>query len=119
MELVKISTLIEAKIKLLEAGRKELKTRAETKATTIAEYDKAIALTIIQLKNGMEVKWENEVIKNPLASITEKIARGVCYKEKLAMEQAEAFYKNAIVGLSCIQAEMNGLQSINRHLDEK
>lgn len=119
MELIKVAKLIEDKIKLLEAGRKELKDRAQRKAETIAEYDKQIALTIIKLKNGIEVELEGEKVQNPLASITEKIARGVCFKEKLEMEKSEAFYKNAIVGLSCIQAEMNGLQSINRHLDEK
>ena len=118
METVKLSQLIEEKIKLLEAGRKELKTRAERKAETIATYDKRMAITMIELKNGVEVMWEGQKIQSPPATIIEKVAKGLCWKSKLEMEKAEAFYKNAVVGLSCIQAEMNGLQSINKYLGE-
>jgi len=49
----------------------------------------------------------------------EKIAKGICYQEKLNMELAEAQYKNAIVGMSAIQAELNGFQSIYRHLEQR
>lgn len=118
METVKLSQLIEDKIKLLEAGRKELKTRAERKAETIAEYDRRMAITMIELKNGVEVMWEGQKIQNPPATIIEKIAKGLCWQSKLEMEKAEAFYKNAIVGLHTITAELNGLQSVNRYLSE-
>ena len=74
---------------------------------------------LIQLKNGKEFEFEGEKIKSPPASIMEKIAKGICFQEKLNMELAEAQYKNAIVGMSAIQAELNGYQSIYKHLEQR
>lgn len=119
MEIVKVAGLIEQKIKLLEMGRKELKDRAQRKAETIAEYEKIMAIRILELKNKENIMWQGEMIKNPPNTLIEKIARGMCWQEKLETEKAEAEYRNAIAGLSCIQAELNGYQSINRFLEER
>lgn len=119
MELIKVAELIEQRIRLLERGRQTLQERAERKAETIATYEKRIAVVMIELKNGVEMMWEEQTIKNPPATLIEKIARGICWQEKLEMEKCEAEYRNAIAGLSCIQAELNGFQSINRFLEER
>ena len=119
MELYAVATKIEEKIKTLEMGREILKDHAKNKALAIANYDKVIAITIIKLKNGVEFDLDGNKVKNPLATITEKIAKGICYQERLDAELAEAEYKNGIVGMSAIQAELNGYQSIFRHLEEK
>ena len=116
MELMQTSKKIEEKIKTLELGRDILKEYAKNKAETISNYEKQMAIVLIRLKNGSEFDLEGEKIKNPPASIMEKIAKGVCFKEKLDMELAEAQYKNAIVGMGAIEAELNGYQSINRFL---
>jgi len=119
MEIVKIANKIVEKIGTLEMGRDLLKDKATDKAETIATYEKALAVTIIRLKNGAEFEIDGHKVKNPLATIMEKIAKGICYQEKLDMELAEASYKNAIVGMAAIQAELNGYQSIFKHLEEK
>jgi len=119
MELIKIAELIESKIKTLERGRHELEPRAKAKAEAIANYEKALAKKLIQLKNGITFQLDGETIENPPATLSEKIARGLCYDEKIKSELAEAQYKNAVIGLQTIQAELNGLQSINRYLSEK
>ena len=118
MELVKIAEEIQKKIRLLAAGRKILKVRAYAKAEAIANYEKAIAKTLIQLKNKVPFEIDGNEIVNPPATYTMNIAKGVCFQEKIAYELEEAKYKNAIEGMRAIQAELNGYQSIFRYLDE-
>ena len=119
MEIVQVARKIEEKINTLELGRDLLKTKATEKAESIAEYEKMIAVTIIKLKNGAEFELDGHKVKNPQVTIMEKIAKGICYQEKLDMELAEANYKNAIVGMTALQAELNGYQSIFKHLEER
>jgi len=119
MEILKVAEQIEIKIKTLEKGRTLLQERAENKAKSIAEYEKQLAKILIKLRNGVAFDLDGEKIKDPPASYTERIAKGLCYKEKIAMDLAESEYKNAIEGLRCIEAELNGWQSINRYLQEK
>lgn len=118
MELNKVAEQIENRIKALSIGRKELSTRTKRKAEAISAYERAIAVTIIKLKNGVEFTLEEQKVKNPIASITEKIAKGICWQEKLDMEQAEGQYKGAIIGMQAIQSELMGYQSIFKHLEE-
>ena len=114
--MLNIADEILKKIELLEKMRVQIKERAEKKAETLAEYDKQLALTIIRLENGIELELEGEKIQNPSKSITDKIARGICWKAKLEMEKAEGLYKSIISNIDSVQAELNGYQSINRHL---
>lgn len=118
MELTKVSEAIEQRIRLLEQGRKKLQEIATNKAKTISDYEKAIALTLMKLKNDVSMELEGELIQKPPASIMEKVARGICWKEKLDMEKADADYRCAITGMNAIEAELNGFQSINRYLKE-
>ena len=119
MELQKRAEEIKRKIKTLEKGRSLLQGFAENKAETSAVYEKELAKTIIKLKNGEELELEGKKVIDPPATTPEKIARGVCWKYKLASEQAEAEYKLAIEKMKSIQSELNGFQSIFRYLDEK
>ena len=118
MELSKISNEIEKRIRLLEVGRKALQDRAQRKADTIGEYEKELSKTIMRLRNGDELECDGQWIKDPPVTIIEKIARGICFREKINMELADAEYRNAIEGMKSIQAELNGFQSIYRHQDE-
>jgi len=116
MDVVYISQKIEQKIKLLERGRTELNDLMRTLAQTRAEYDKAVAVAIVMLRNGHEYKVGDESIKDPPVSIIDKLTRGICHEEKLAVELAEGMSKACIEKLKAVQAELNGYQSINRHL---
>ena len=93
LNIVDVSKQIEKKIQLLEHGRKQLEKKARAKAKTSAEYEKKLAIVIIRLRNGVEIGIDKDVIKVPPATLIEKIAKGVCWEEKLAMETAEAEYK--------------------------
>ena len=119
MDIINISNEIEKKIKLLEKMRVEIKERAENKAKTIAEYDKQLAVTIIKLKNNNIGEWEGEELIKLPATIIEKTAKGICWQARLDMEKADALYKSLISNINSVQAELNGYQSINRHLSEK
>jgi len=119
MDIVSVAQEIENTIKILRKGRSLLPGRAKNKAEATAMYDKAIAKTLIQLKNGVKFTLDDQVIENPPASYCEKIARGLCWNERIALDLAESEYKNAIEGLRCIEAELNGWQSYNRYLQDK
>jgi hypothetical protein len=114
---ISIALRIDDKIKLLERMRVEIRERAEKKAIAISEYDKAIAITLIKLKNKVEMTLDDQKVINPPASIMEKIAKGICFKERLEAEKSDALYKSLISNIDSVQAELNGLQSVNRHLD--
>ena len=118
MDTLKISEEIQQKINQIAKGRSLLSSRAKKKSETIGAYYKKRAKVLIQLRNGVEFEIEGEKIVNPPATLCENIARGICFQEKIDQELAEAEYKNAVVGIQALQAELNGLQSINRHLDE-
>jgi len=119
MDLVTIANEIKRKIQLLEKMRIEIRDRATKKAQAGAEYDKVLAVTIIKLKNGAIFDLDGESIdghKLP-ANLLEKIAKGICWQAKLKADEAEAMYKSLISNIDSVQAELNGYQSINRHLD--
>lgn len=118
MEITEISNEIKKRIDMLSKSRKILSERAENKALAVSNYDKALAVTIIDIKNKTSITFEGEEISvNKLpANLLEKIAKGMCWKEKLEMEKAEGLYKAAVSGISSLESELNGYQSIFRYL---
>lgn len=112
MDNIDIQRAIENKISLLEKMRTQLQNRAETKAKTSSDYDKAIAICILKLKNGQLMELDGEKIQDPATTIIEKIAKGICWKEKLEMEKGEQLYKALTSSIECVKSELNGLQSI-------
>lgn len=118
MEVYEIAKKIEGRIDLLAKMRIEIRERAERKAKTAAAYDKALAVTMIRLKNGEEFDIDGNLVSKVPTTYMEKVARGICHKEKLEMDEAEALYKSLISNIDSVQSEMNAYQSINRHLDK-
>jgi hypothetical protein len=118
-EITKVADQIQDKINRLEMGRALLKDKARFKAEAEASYDKQIAITILKLKNGEEIEFEGQAIKNPPVTIIEKTAKGICWKEKLAMTQTDLEYKNTVRNVDIVMSQLNGWQSIFRHLEEK
>ena len=91
---------------------------AKERAETISHYEMTIAHTIISLKNGVEYELNGQKISNPPVTIMDKIARGICWKEKLKADEAETMYKSLIVNIEVIKAQLNGYQTIIKYLDE-
>ena len=111
--------MIHEKIAQLSSGRAVLKKRGEEKAIRTADYDKAMALTLVKLKNGESLSIEAYDIQKPPATIMEKIAKGVCWLQKLEMDKADAMYKAALTNMNALTTEINALQSLLRWMDEK
>lgn len=120
MELLEVSQQIQKKIADLEHARSKLKTYAYNKAKTMVDYERQLAIVIVGLKAGKEYNLSEdgvEMVRCEQATNIKDVARGVCYQESLDASVAEALYKNCIVQIDAIKAELNGWQSINRYLE--
>lgn len=118
MEVIKIADEIQKKIDALDTIRKEVRKRADAKAKAISDYDKQIAIVLIQLKLGKPMDLDGHTIEKTPTTLCEKIAKGICWRERLELEQAAAAYASAVSNLDVLRAQLNGLQSIFRHLEE-
>ena len=120
MDLISISNAIQQKIEQLALGRKIIAQRAEEKAMYVADYEKAISIAIMRLKNGQTFEVDGNIIGGDSlpANLIDKLAKGVCWKERMDADRAEGFYRSAVSGMSSLEAELNGLQSIMRYMKE-
>lgn len=116
-DIITIAEQITKKNQEIDLIRREIRQRGEDKATTESEYDKVIAVTLIKLKNGYAFELDGNTIQNPATTIMEKLAKGICWHEKLNMEKADANYKSIISNLEAAKSQLNALQSLNKHLD--
>lgn len=107
MEVIEVSNLIEKAIAEIGKCRRQIEEKGRKRAKTISEYDKRMQITIVTLR---------EEGKFPVTLI-EKIAKGICSPEIEAREIAESDYKACISNLQALMAQLNGLQSIYRHLE--
>jgi len=119
MDIITVSSEIEKKINELEKAKKFLNERSGKKAEAIALYDKELAITILKIRNETISEFEGIEIKGLPATILEKVAKGVCFNEKLNQDKAEADYKSLIVYIKTTESQLNGWQSIYRYLNEK
>jgi len=104
-EPVKIAEMIEKAIAALgEEGRKS-EGLIEAKAKSMAEYDKQFAVACAKLKaNGVPVGMIDRLAKGETAEIL--------YARIVAEEALRAHYAR----MEQLQAQLNGLQSLNRYL---
>lgn len=104
---MKCKICIEKIIKEIGECRRDIETKGNARAKAISNYDKQLKIAIVTLK---------EAGKFP-ATLIEKIAKGVCSDHRLTLELAEVGYKACISNLTALMAQLNGYQSIYRHLD--
>ena len=118
VDMIKLATSISYKIRELETARDELSAVAQAVGPAIGAYRKRLAIVLIQLRNGVEMKLGEETIQSPPASYTLDIAHGICSKEKMDSETADTLFRAQLKICDMLQAELNGLQSINKHLSD-
>ena len=118
MDIITIQQKIEENIKLLRATSRELKKRSIEKANAKGEYEKKIAIVMLKLRNSESFEFED--IEASWSGITglKEIAKGFCYQESINLDLAESNYKNAVLGMQALMAEINALQSILRYMEE-
>lgn len=107
MDLMKCKDCIEKIISEIGHCRRDIETKGNARANAISNYDKQLKIAIITLR---------EAGKFP-ATLIEKIAKGVCSDHRLTLELAEVGYKACISNLEALKAQLNGYQSIYKHLD--
>lgn len=108
---------IEQKIAELEQIRQGIFDAATRKAMAISEFSKRVSIRELQLKHGLIEKWEDVPVGPIAASTAHKLAEGMEWDAMLEKEESEHTYKAIIATMDSIRAEMNGLQSINRHIE--
>lgn len=102
-----VRDIVEKIIKEIGDCRRDIEAKGNARAQAISNYDKQLKIAIVTLK---------EAGKFP-ATLIEKIAKGVCSDHRLTLELAEVGYKACISNLTALMAQLNGYQSIYRHLD--
>lgn len=107
MELIKVAECIEGLIKEIGKCRREIEAKGLEKARTLALYD---------VKLGGAIQILREEGKFP-ATLIEKIAKKLCADDRKAMEEADILYKACISNLEALKAQLNGYQSIFRHIE--
>ena len=118
MDVIDVCEKIENKIKQLTVLRKELDECLEPKVVASANYDKELGKVLIQLKNGVGFTLDGNMISSPQATIMDKIAKAVCWNEKLTMEKTETMYRNVQSKIDIVKAQLNAYQSIFRNMKE-
>lgn len=112
-----VAELIRDKIAGLDQERPRLFDTSQSKAQAISDYDRAIALVVLKLKNGTIKEFEGEPINGLAVTLIPLIAKGICWKECFTKEAEENGYKAVISNIEVLKSQMNGLQSINKYLD--
>ena len=117
-DIIKYQAAITGAIGALGTERKRLQELSVNKAKALSEYDKQIALAMAKLGLGETVVLEGVEITAKIASNLKEKAKGVCFEYLCSKILAEDAYKNCITNIDCLKAQLNGFQSIYRHLDE-
>ncbi len=118
-DIIAVQQEIDKYIRTIEKHCAKLESRAKEKALAVAEYDKKLAITIMELRLGVAKELDGVAIKDPPVTIIEKIAKGLCWQDKLCLDKAETQYKLTITKINAAEACLNGEQSIYRHLENK
>lgn len=120
-DLITAAKEIERLVRILDEIKVTIKPRGEERARAIANYDKSLAIAIVKLKalqKGQQMDLQGEKIEGPIPTTNIKeLAKGMCYEELIAKEEADALYKSAITNINVAQAQLSAYQSINRHMN--
>jgi hypothetical protein len=106
MDIIQVNEAIQKYIKAVERHCKELDEKSEAKAVANRDYDKAMAIAILELR-----------AKDNPVSIVEKLAKGNCSEQLYKKIIAEDGYKSCSTKIDAAKACLNGYQSIFRHLE--
>ena len=116
-DLIAVKNSIEGLIKEIGKTRREIEDKGRDKAVAISDYDRKLAVTLAELRNSETYKLAGKEYPVPPVTIMEKIAKGICSVERYDLELADSAYKACVSNLEALKAQLNGYQSIYRHLE--
>lgn len=108
---------IQNRIQAIEESRARLKVLAKKKGEALKTQKKNLAIALLRLKNEDVKTWEGQEVGKIPASMMVKVAEGINSQYMLEYDLAESAYKCEITDIDAFKAQLNGFQSINRHLD--
>lgn len=117
MDIVKVKDCIEGLIQEIGKTRREIEEKGREKAAAISDYDRQLAVTLATLRNADNYTLAGKTYPTPPISIMEKLAKGICATERYNLEVAESAYKACISNLEALKSQLNGYQSIYKHLE--
>jgi hypothetical protein len=101
--ILQISQQINDKIKELETLKEQLKFTAIKEA----EYSLALAKVMLRLKSeGMPI------------TLIKEVGKGECWKEQMEKDTEKASYDITKEKVDIVKAQLNGYQTIHKHLEE-
>ncbi len=109
--------MINEMIEAIGNERRRLDDLAQHKARTESDYQRTITTTMTALRAGQTFTIGKETVGCTSETNLKKTAEGVCTELLYNKLVAESAYKNCIVNLDCLKAQLNAKQSIYRHLD--
>ncbi len=107
MEGIEVAKRIERIISEIGKSRRQIEEKGIARAKAISNYDKRMGIAIVTLRD--EGKYP--------VTIIEKIAKKLCCEDRYDLEVAESGYRACLSNLSALIAQLNGYQSIFKHLD--
>ena len=107
MEALPVAQRIEMLIKEIGKCRREIEAKGIARAKAISNYDMRMGIALVTLRD--EGKYP--------VTILEKVAKKLCATDREDLEIAESGYKACICNLEALKAQLNGYQSIYRHLE--
>ena len=114
--MIDIENSILETIDILKDLSRQLDNSAKEKVDSLMELTRKYAKCIAKLKNGVEMEFEKEVIKNPPVTLILKLADGFCIEEKSKSELANEYNRNLHKKIDIYTHKLTALMSINRKL---
>ena len=116
-DIITINQDLTDNILALKKAVNTLLTRATDKADALGAYEKKLAITMLELKNGKVIDFEGTEVSFSSATGLEKIAKGVCYKESIALDLAESKFRSLQIDINSYQTVINALQSQLKYIE--
>ena len=116
-ESIETAAQIKAKIQHLEDQQKLLEQYADDWVEAKRNHDKQFGITIACLEAGEEFVVEGETIKGKVAATIKDKARAIIAEEYTEpLDLAKKKFENLEKTIDIYKAQLNGWQSINKHL---
>jgi hypothetical protein len=105
MELYESQTQLKVLHDELEEYKSKLNLAAREAANATRDYEKKLALILIQLRNGVEFEYEGEKVVDPPVSVMERIAKGITADLKANADIQESLFSNLKTKISMTQSQ--------------
>ena len=119
MDIIKISKEITRCILALRKLTDELDVRVSDKAYSVGEYEKKLAQTMLELRNGKVVLFDGKEESYSQTTGLERVAKGICYKERIKQDLTDSALRALYVKMDNVKTEIMALQSKLKYIESE